>query len=67
MEYKNEDFDKKKIAEVSGTTALTAVKNTIPTVNDIYVKIKRKNIYISLTCYNKITKNILDPKIKNLI
>ena len=56
-----------KIAEVSGITALTAVKNTIPTVNDIYVKIKRKNIYISLTYYNKITKNILDPRIKNLI
>ena len=37
----------KKIAEVSGITALTAVKNTIPTVNDIYVKIKRKKyIYI---------------------
>ena len=55
-----------KIAEVSGITALTAVKNTIPTVNDIYVKIKRKNIYITLTCYNKITKNILDAKTKNL-
>ena len=37
----------KKIAEVRGITALTAVKNTIPTVNDIYVKIKRKKyIYI---------------------
>ena len=58
----------KKIPKESGfvtTTALTAVKNTIPNVNDIYEKIKPKvYIYITLIDYNKFTKDILDAKIK---
>ena len=43
------------VSELVTTTALAAVKNTIATVNDIYEKIKntQKNIYITLTDYNK--------------
>ena len=45
-------------------TALTAVKNRRPIVNDVYNKIKSNNICIALADCNKFTKDdILDEKI----
>ena len=66
MEKKIEDVDK-KVPNLNGvvtTTALTALKLQFPTLNYIYVKIKRKNIHVTLADYNKFMKNILDAKIK---
>ena len=54
------------IPDLASTTALTAAENKIPSVNDIYVKIKRENIYITLTDYNKFTKDIFDSKIREM-
>ena len=47
------------------TTTPTAVELNIPSVNDIYQKIKSNNLYINrLTDYNKFMKDIFDAKIK---
>ena len=47
------------------TTTPTAVQLNIPSVNDIYQKIKSNNLYINrLTDYNKFMKDIFDAKIK---
>ena len=64
----------RKILSVTGlatTTALTAAENTVPTANYIYIyiyiyiynKLKSDNLYITLTDYNKFTKNMLDAKL----
>ena len=72
---KNTDYDNKinnvegKILSITGlatTSALTAVKNEIITVDDVYNKIKSDNLYITATDYNKFTKDVVDPKIKKV-
>ena len=57
-----------KIPNIIGlatTTTPTAVELNIPSVNDIYQKIKSNNLYINrLTDYNKFMKDIFDAKIR---
>ena len=57
-----------KIPNIIGlatTTAPTAAEINIPSVNDIYQKIKSSNLYINiLTDYNKFMKDTFDAKIK---
>ena len=70
---KKTDYDD-KITEIEGqlpsitslatTTSLIAVKNAITSVNDIYNKIKIDNLCITLTDYNKFTKDTVDTKLK---
>ena len=42
---------------------LLLLENKIPSVNDIYGKIKRENRCTTLTDSDKFTKDIFDPKI----
>ena len=66
-DYNNKTSDTKgeiyRITGLTTTTALIAVKITIPTIHDIYNKIKSNNLYITLTDYSKFTKDILDAEI----
>ena len=53
------------IIGLAATTTPTAVELNIPSVNDIYQKIKSNNLYINrLTDYNKFMKDIFDAKIR---
>ena len=70
-DYNNKTSDTKgeiyRITGLTTTTALIAVKITIPTIHDIYNKIKSNNLYITLTDYSKFTKDILDAEITKKI
>ena len=52
------------ITSLATTTSLIAVKNAITSINDIYNKIKIDNLCITLTDYNKFTKDTVDTKLK---
>ena len=57
-----------KIPSITGlttSTTLNAIKNTIPTADDTYNKIKSNKLYITLVDSNKFTKDIFDAKQKN--
>ena len=61
----NEIDDKRpSITGLTTATALSAVKSTIPTINDRHQKIKSNNLNIILTNYNKFTKHILGARLK---